>query len=151
VYFTFGFSLSRSNVIIATCFLMHGVIMTERSKPLSVTLVREHARLFAMLLALTTGVLLISNLWEQTLTQNAMASAGRGVIFILLALGLLGTRRLSLALTVLLCGTTTMSLLYVDRTVVLTDWLEPAMFLIRSGLLFTSISHPAKVRNAEAE
>ena len=125
--------------------------MTERSKPLSVTLVREHARLFAMFLALTTGVLLISNLWEQTLTQNAMASAGRGVIFILLALGLMGTRRLSLALTVLLCGTTTMSLLYVDRTVVITDWLELAMFIICSGLLFTSISHRGEVRNGDAE
>ena len=125
--------------------------MTERSKPLSVTLVLEHARLFAMFLALTTGVLLISNLWEQTLTQHAMASAGRGVIFILLALGLMGTRRLSVALTVLLCGTTTMNLLYVDRTVVITDWLELAMFIICSGLLFTSINHRGEVRNGEAQ
>ncbi len=125
--------------------------MTERSKLLSMTLFREHARLFAMLLALTTGVLLISNLWEQTLTQHAMASAGRGVIFVLLALGLMGTRRLSVALTALLCGTTTMSLLYVDRTVVLTDWLELAMFIICSGLLFTSINHRGEVRNGEAQ
>jgi len=125
--------------------------MTERSKLLSMTLFRKHARLFAMLLALTTGVLLISNLWEQTLTQHAMASAGRGVIFVLLALGLMGTRRLSVALTALLCGTTTMSLLYVDRTVVLTDWLELAMFIICSGLLFTSINHRGEVRNGEAQ
>ena len=125
--------------------------MTERSKLLSMTLFREHARLFAMLLALTTGVLLISNLWEQTLTQHAMASAGRGVIFILLALGLMGTRRLSVALTVLLCGTTTMSLLYADRTVVITDWLELAMFIICSGLLFTSINHRGEVRKGEAQ
>ena len=125
--------------------------MTERSKLLSMTLFREHARLFSMLLALTTGVLLISNLWEQTLTQHAMASAGRGVIFVLLALGLMGTRRLSVALTALLCGTTTMSLLYMDRTVVLTDWLELAMFIICSGLLFTSINHRGEVRNGEAQ
>ena len=104
-----------------------------------------------MLLALTTGALLISDLWEQTLTQDAMASAGRGVIFILLALGLMGTRRLSVALTAMLCATTAMGLLNVGRTIVLTDWLELMMLIVCSGLLFTSPSRRNDMQSGETE
>lgn len=125
--------------------------MTEASMLLSIRQAQEHARLFAMLLALTTGVLLISDLWEQTLTQDAMASAGRGVIFILLALGLMGTRRLSVALTALLCATTAMGLLNVGRAIVLTDWLELMMLIICSGLLFTSTSRRSDMQSGETE
>ena len=125
--------------------------MTEASMLLSIRQAQEHARLFAMLLALTTGVLLISDLWEQTLTQDAMASAGRGVIFILLALGLMGTRRLSVALTALLCATTAMGLLNVGRAIVLTDWLELMMLIICSGLLFTSTSRRSDMQSGEIE
>lgn len=125
--------------------------MTEASMLLSIRQAQEHARLFAMLLALTTGVLLISDLWEQTLTQDAMASAGRGVIFILLALGLMGTRRLSVALTALLCVTTAMGLLNVGRAIVLTDWLELMMLIICSGLLFTSTSRRSDMQSGETE
>lgn len=125
--------------------------MTEASMLLSIRQAQEHARLFAMLLALTTGVLLISDLWEQTLTQDAMASAGRGVIFILLALGLMGTRRLSVALTALLCATTAMGLLNVGRAIVLTDWLELMMLIVCSGLLFTSNSRRSDMQSGEIE
>ena len=125
--------------------------MTEASTLLSIRQAQEHARLFAMLLALTTGVLLISDLWEQTLTQEAMASAGRGVIFILLALGLMGTRRLSVALTALLCATTAMGLLNVGRAIVLTDWLELMMLIVCSGLLFTSTSRRSDMQSGETE
>ena len=125
--------------------------MTEASTLLSIRQAQEHARLFAMLLALTTGVLLISDLWEQTLTQDAMASAGRGVIFILLALGLMGTRRLSVALTALLCATTAMGLLNVGRAIVLTDWLELMMLIVCSGLLFTPTSRRSDMQSGETE
>lgn len=125
--------------------------MTEASTLLSIRQAQEHARLFAMLLALTTGVLLISDLWEQTLTQDAMASAGRGVIFILLALGLMGTRRLSVALTALLCVTTAMGLLNVGRAIVLTDWLQLMMLIVCSGLLFTSTSRRSDMQSGETE
>lgn len=130
---------------------MSGVLMTEASMLLSIRQAQEHARLFAMLLALTTGVLLISDLWEQTLTQDAMASAGRGVIFILLALGLMGTRRLSVALTALLCVTTAMGLLNVGRAIVLTDWLQLMMLIVCSGLLFTSTSRRSDMQSGETE
>ena len=125
--------------------------MTEASTLPYIRQAQEHARLFAMLLALTTGVLLISDLWEQTLTQDAMASAGRGVIFILLALGLMGTRRLSVALTALLCVTTAMGLLNVGRAIVLTDWLELMMLIVCSGLLFTSTSRRSDMQSGEIE
>ena len=125
--------------------------MTEASTLISIRQAQEHARLFAMLLALTTGVLLISDLWEQTLTQDAMASAGRGVIFILLALGLMGARRLSVALTALLCATTAMGLLNVGRAIVLTDWLELMMLIVCSGLLFTSTSRRSDMQSGETE
>ena len=125
--------------------------MTEASTLLSIRQAQEHARIFAMLLALTTGVLLISDLWEQTLTQDAMESAGRGVIFILLALGLMGTRRLSVALTALLCVTTAMGLLNVGRAIVLTDWLELMMLIVCSGLLFTSTSRRSDMQSGEIE
>ena len=125
--------------------------MTEASSLISIRQAQEHARLFAMLLALTTGVLLISDLWEQTLTQDAMASAGRGVIFILLALGLMGTRRLSVALTALLCATTAMGLLNVGRAIVLTDWLELMILIDCSGLLFTSTSRRSDMQSGETE
>ena len=125
--------------------------MTEASTLISIRQAQEHARLFAMLLALTTGVLLISDLWEQTLTQDAMASAGRGVIFILLALGLMGTRRLSVALTALLCATTAMGLLNVGRAIVLTDWLELMILIVCSGLLFTSTSRRSDMQSGEIE
>ena len=114
--------------------------MTPVSNPLNVTRIQENTRLAAMLLALTTGVLLVSQLWEQTLDRGSMVSAGRGVIFILLALGLMGTRRLSVALTAVLCGTTTMSLLSVNRTITLTDWLEVLILILCIGLLLTSAS-----------
>ena len=125
--------------------------MTEASTLLFIRQAQEHVRLVAMLLALTTGALLISDLWEQTLTQDAMASAGRGVIFILLALGLMGTRRLSVALTAMLCATTAMGLLNVGRTIVLTDWLELMMLIVCSGLLFTSPSRRNDMQSGETE
>ena len=77
--------------------------------------------------------------------------AGRGVIFILLALGLMGTRRLSLALTALLCGTNAMGLLDVGRAIALTDWLELLMLIICCGLLFISTGSRVEVRHGPSE
>jgi hypothetical protein len=111
--------------------------MTPEPKSLHSTQIQERVRLVAMLLALTTGVVLVGNLWEQALTRETMASAGRGVVFILLALGLMGTRRLSVALTALLCSTTVLGLLSVGRAVSLADWLQLLMLILCVGLLFT--------------
>ena len=77
---------------------------------------RERLRLLAMLLAVSIGVLLIADLWRLPLTQESLATAGRGVVFILLALGLMGSRRLSVVLTALLCSVSLLDLLTVNHT-----------------------------------
>ena len=68
--------------------------------PLKTTL-----RQITMLLTLSMGILLIAGLWQSDLSATQLIDAGRGTLFLLLALGLMGTRRLSLIITWLLCCT----------------------------------------------
>ena len=103
--------------------------------PTATLVTRERLRLLAMLLALSIGVLLVADLWSQSLSQESLATAGRGVVFILLALGLMDTRRLSVALTALLCGISLLDLLTVNHTLRLVDVLEIPTLLICAGLL----------------
>ena len=98
---------------------------------------RERLRLLAMILALVIGGLLIAQLWTQSLSQESLTTAGRGVLFVLLALGLMGTRRLSLVLTALLCSVSLPDLLSVDHTLHLSDALEMLALLLCAGLLLT--------------
>ena len=81
------------------------------------------ARHCATLLATLAGCLAIANLWLLPLTEYTLLAAGRGVIFLLLAIGLMGTARLSLflALLVALTGlsTTNPGALASDLTTVL--------------------------------
>ena len=88
-----------------------------------------------MMLALLTGALLITGLWHEALGEVSLLSAGRGAIFILLALGLMGTRRLSVVLTALLCSTAATRLVSVDTTTGFTDWLEIVMLVICISVL----------------
>ena len=97
--------------------------------------VKEQLRLAAMVLALLTGALLITGLWQDTLNENSLLSAGRGAIFTLLALGLMGTRRLSLVLTALLCSAAVTRLVSVGTTTQLTDWLEILILVICISVL----------------
>ena len=97
--------------------------------------VKEQLRLAAMVLALLTGALLITGLWHEALGEVSLLSAGRGAIFILLALGLMGTRRLSLVLTALLCSATASRLVSVGTSTGLTDWLEMLMLVICVSVL----------------
>jgi len=98
-------------------------------------LTRERIRLVVMLLALTIGILLISGLWQYTLTEKQITQAGRGVIFILLSLGLMGTRRLSVVLTALLCGSSLPAFVGVDSATQLGHWLELTALILCAGLL----------------
>ena len=96
---------------------------------------KEKLRLAAMALALLTGALLITGLWQNTLGEDSLLSAGRGAIFILLALGLMGSRRLSVVLTALLCSAAATRLVSVGTTTQLTDWLEMIMLVICASVL----------------
>jgi hypothetical protein len=117
------------------------VFFREYGMPTANIVTRESLRLLAMLLALSIGVLLVADLWRQSLSQESLATAGRGVIFVLLALGLMGTRRLSVALTALLCGVSLLDLLTVNHTLRLVDVLEIPTLLICAGLLLAP-EHP---------
>ena len=105
-------------------------------------LLREKGRLLAMLLALSIGVLLIAELWQAPLTEALLAEAGRGVIFVLLALGLMGTKRLSVMLTALLCASTLPNLLAVHSIFRLSLWLELLTLILCMALLLA----PAQTR-----
>ena len=98
---------------------------------------RERLRLLAMILALVIGGLLIAQLWTQPLSQDSLTTAGRGVLFVLLALGLMGTRRLSVVLTAVLCSVSLTDLLSVDHTLHISDVLEALTLLLCAGLLLT--------------
>ena len=108
-------------------------------------LLREKGRLLAMLLALSIGVLLIAELWQAPLTEALLTEAGRGVIFVLLALGLMGTKRLSVILTALLCASTLPNLLAVHSIFRLSLWLE----LLTLILCMTLLLAPAQTRTGE--
>ena len=96
---------------------------------------RERLRLLAMILALVIGGLLIAQLWTQPLSQDSLTTAGRGVLFVLLALGLMGTRRLSVVLTAVLCSVSLTDLLSVDHALHISDVLEVLTLLLCAGLL----------------
>ena len=108
---------------------------------------RERLRLLAMLLALTIGIMLVAQLWRQPLTEASLATAGRGVLFILLSLGLMGTRRLSVGLAALLCSVSVPGLLAVNDPPQLSDGLEIVTLLLCAGLLLT----PSVTAQREAE
>ena len=59
-------------------------------------------------LATLAGSLAIANLWLLPVTEHTLLSAGRGIILLLLAIGLMGTARLSLFLTLLVALTGTL-------------------------------------------
>ena len=99
---------------------------------------RERLRLLTMILALVIGGLLIAQLWIQSLSQDSLTTAGRGVLFVLLALGLMGTRRLSVVLTALLCSVSIPGLLAVNHTPLISDVLEMLTLLVCTGLLLAS-------------
>ena len=113
--------------------------------PLSPTI--ERLRLLAMMLALLTGIVLISQLWLQSLDRNVLMAAGRGVVFILLALGLMGNGRLSLVLTALLCAVTAANGLQVNNVPQFSDGLELLMLVLCVGLLLApeSTARPESV------
>ena len=101
---------------------------------LAVPPVKTALRQFTMLLTLTMGVLLIAGLWQSELSLTGLQDAGRGTLFLLLALGLMGTRRLSLIITGLLCCTALPPLVSGDSPGQMSDWLALLTLMLCAGL-----------------
>ena len=60
-------------------------------------------RLVAVCLAMAIGAGLIGQLWVVSLDILSLSEAARGVLFLLVALGLMGYQRLSLVLSAIIC------------------------------------------------
>ncbi len=83
------------------------------------------------------------------MSQDSLTTAGRGVLFVLLALGLMGTRRLSVVLTAVLCSVSLTDLLSVDHTLHFSDALELLTLLLCGGLLLIP-SHASLPRDTNS-
>ena len=95
---------------------------------------RTTLRQLTMLLTLSMGILLVAGLWQSDLSAAELIDAGRGTLFLLLALGLMGTRRLSLIITGLLCCTVLPPLLSGNSPGQPSDWLALLTLLLCAGL-----------------
>ena len=102
----------------------------QRRSPL-----QQASRLAAMGAALIVGMLHVSGLWYQAIDPSVFLDAGRGMVFILLSLGLMGTARLSLVLSVLLALTGLVALLSNPSEARLVHWLELFLLISASSAL----------------
>jgi hypothetical protein len=102
----------------------------QRRSPL-----QQASRLAAMGAALIVGMLHVSGLWYQAIDPSVLLDAGRGMVFILLSLGLMGTARLSLVLSVLLALTGLVALLSNPSEARLVHWLELFLLISASSAL----------------
>ena len=66
-------------------------------------------RFITVCLSVAIGTLLIGQLWMVSLDTASLIDAGRGVLFLLVALGFIGEQRLGLALSALICLPTVVS------------------------------------------
>ena len=91
-------------------------------------------RPLTMLLTLSMGILLIARLLQSDLSSSFLISSFRLTLFLLLALGLMGTRRLSLIITGLLCCTALPPLVSGDSPGQPSEWLALLTLLLCVGL-----------------
>lgn len=99
------------------------------------------SKFLAMLLALTAGVLHVGHLWLAPLGADSLLDAGRGVILLLIALGLMGSARLSLILVCFFCAGSLLDLIAISATMSVTSWVEVSLlFFAISALLLQSLS-----------
>ena len=97
---------------------------------------QRRTRLIAMVVALAAGIIHVAGLWYAALDERLLLDAGRGMILILLSLGLMGTARLSLVLSILLALTGLVSLIANPAGARLVNWLE-LMLLISAASALT--------------
>lgn len=97
---------------------------------------QRRTRLIAMVVALAAGIIHVAGLWYASLDEGLLLDAGRGMILILLSLGLMGTARLSLVLSILLALTGLVTLIANPVGARLVNWLE-LMLLISAASALT--------------
>ena len=80
---------------------------SEQTEPRSRSIIgiSRFIRDSAMALALVAGTLNVASLWSLPLGAESLGQAGRGVLLILLALGLMGSARFSVVLAALFAAT----------------------------------------------
>ena len=100
------------------------------------------SQLLAMLLALTAGAMHIGHLWLAPLAIGALLDAGRGVILLLIALGLMGSARLSLILACLISAGSLIDLVAMSITMSPISWVELSLlgFALIALLLQAAVS-----------
>jgi hypothetical protein len=100
------------------------------------------SQLLAMLLALAAGVMHIGHLWLAPLAIDTLLDAGRGVILLLIALGLMGSARLSLILACLICAGSLIDLVAMSSTMSPISWVELSLlgFALIALLLQSAVS-----------
>lgn len=113
----------------------------ENSRPTTLAAAQPSAlqrrtRLIAMVVALAAGIIHVAGLWYASLDEGLLLDAGRGMILILLSLGLMGTARLSLVLSILLALTGLVTLIANPVDARLVNWLE-LMLLISAASALT--------------
>ena len=113
----------------------------ENSRPTTLaaaqtSALQRNTRLIAMVVALAAGIIHVAGLWYASLDEGLLLDAGRGMILILLSLGLMGTARLSLVLSILLAVTGLVTLIANPVGARLVNWLE-LMLLISAASALT--------------
>lgn len=93
-------------------------------------------RVAATILALVVGGLQIADLWLTPLARESLLAAGRGTVFMLIGLGLMGTARLSLVLVMLLILPTLMSALQSPENLPWADIIELGLLGFAALALF---------------
>ena len=117
------------------------IMSDENSRPTTLaaaqpSALQRNTRLIAMVVALAAGIIHVAGLWYASLDEGLLLDAGRGMILILLSLGLMGTARLSLVLSILLALTGLVTLIANPVSARLVNWLE-LMLLISAASALT--------------
>jgi len=95
-------------------------------------------RTLSACLAILLGSALIGQLWLVALSAISLGNAGHGLVYLLLALGLVGNQRLSLALTALTCSPVLLGTPTIDEATVIVA----GQYLLFGLCLYLFIIHP---------
>lgn len=98
--------------------------------------IAQVARLLSMLLALAAGGLHVTTLWQHPLSLDVILDVGRGITLLLLAMGLMGTARLSLILAILFCFTSLLNIGTPTDLSRLVSIIEVALIILATVALF---------------